>query len=247
MVLEELIKRHKRRIEAGEFTPEMLEFTRGMERLILLTLGVNYDKRFERASMPFSDSHRAKVRAWQTLVVLLDFLDPRTVYRPDRRASIKELLGTDIVTQVNKELWGVIGLNHLPTVRTYIEIVMIRFSLQWPSLSIEDPRFVKTLLDPNVKQTVASSYLTIAGFVMTRLDALAAQENNGLSSSGSSFIQLKERLLQHMSGFLTSNGAHVRCVAQYFMHLIALDPNMSKSQFNFITFNRIEPFVPEGL
>jgi hypothetical protein len=31
-------------------------------------------------------------------------------------------------------------------------------------------------------------------------------------------LALKQRLLDHMSGFLTSNGAHVRCIAQYFVH-----------------------------
>jgi len=47
-----------------------------MERLILLLIGVNYDKRFIKGQMPYSDAHRAKVRAWQTLIVLIDFLDP---------------------------------------------------------------------------------------------------------------------------------------------------------------------------
>jgi len=60
-------------------------------------------------------------------------------------------------------------LNHLPTIRHYIEIVAIRFSLTHPAISIEDPKFIKNLLDPNTKFTVASSYLVIVGFVMTRL------------------------------------------------------------------------------
>jgi hypothetical protein len=47
--------------------------------------------------------------------------------------------------------------------------VIIKFSMMFPQISIEDPLFVKTLLDINVKQTVASSYLIIAGFVMLKL------------------------------------------------------------------------------
>jgi len=37
--------------------------------------------------------------------------------------------------------------------------------------------------------------------------------------------------MEHMSGFLTSNGAHVRCIAQYFMHLISQDPYMSNLSY----------------
>jgi hypothetical protein len=43
---------------------------------------------------------------------------------------------------------------------------MVKFALMYPQHSIEDPTFIKTLLDPNVKMTVASSHLIIAGFVM---------------------------------------------------------------------------------
>jgi hypothetical protein len=108
--------------------------------------------------MPYSDGHRVKVRAWQTLVVLLEYLDPSTYSRfPHHQKFIATL---------NQYLWKVIGLNHLPSIRSYIEIFMIKFSLMYPQYSIEDPAFIKTLLDPNVKTTVASSHLIIAGFVM---------------------------------------------------------------------------------
>lgn len=72
----------------------------------------------------------------------------------------------------------------------------------YPQYSIEDPNFIKTLLDPNIKANVASSHLVIAGFVMQQLDG-----------SKHGMLQLKQKLLDHMSGFLTSNGAHVRCIA----------------------------------
>jgi hypothetical protein len=62
-------------------------------------------------------------------------------------------------------------MNHLPSIRSYIEIVMVRFALMYPQYSVEDPTFVRTLLDPNVKANVASSHLTIAGFVMTKLSS----------------------------------------------------------------------------
>jgi hypothetical protein len=69
-----------------------------MERLILLLIGVNYDKRFIKGQMPYSDAHRAKVRAWQTLIVLIDFLDPLTVYKPARSAQMK---ARDVIAEVN--------------------------------------------------------------------------------------------------------------------------------------------------
>ena len=95
---------------------------------------------------------------------------------------------------------------------------MIKFSLMYPQYSIEDPTFIKTLLDPNVKTTFASSHLIIAGFVMQRLDP----GKHGM-------LQLKQKLLEHMSGFLTSNGAHVRCIAQYFIHHLCTTDTSIKS------------------
>jgi hypothetical protein len=87
---------------------------------------------------------------------------------------------------------------------------MVKFALMFPQYSVEEPTFVRTLLDPNVKANVASSHLVIAGFVMIKLSSNSQVLHNGML--------LKQRLLEHMSGFLTSNGAHVRCVAQYFIH-----------------------------
>ena len=52
------------------------------------------------------------------------------------------------------------------TIRQYIEIVSIKFTLQYPELSIENPLFLKTLLDPNIKATVATSFLTTAGYIL---------------------------------------------------------------------------------
>ena len=75
--------------------------------------------------------------------------------------------GRDFIGEVNQHLWKVVALNHLPSTRTYIEIVAIKFTLMYPQLSIEDPLFIRTLLEPNIKVTVASSFLMIAGFVMT--------------------------------------------------------------------------------
>jgi hypothetical protein len=90
--------------------------------------------------------------------------------QPNFRALMMRVTGgQDFILEVNKHLWKIISLNHISSIRSYIELVIIKFSMMFPQISIEDPLFVKTLLDINVKQTVASSYLIIAGFVMLKL------------------------------------------------------------------------------
>lgn len=105
--------------------------------------------------------------------MLFEYLDPHVIQTPAIRAVIKEHAPQrpDIVSEVNRHLWKVIQLNHLPSVRAYIEIIVIKFTLLYPQLSLEDPHFFKLLLDPNVKTTVASSFLVISGFVMTKLNS----------------------------------------------------------------------------
>jgi hypothetical protein len=85
--------------------------------------------------MPYSEPHRFKVRIWQTLVIALDLLDPNTIYRLELRKQIREFTCRDIIQDVNKLLWKVVAQNHLATVRAYIEIVVIRFSLAHPLLT----------------------------------------------------------------------------------------------------------------
>jgi hypothetical protein len=223
IILEEMIVRNKRWVQnGGEIDNNIVTFTDGIEKLIIQLLEVNYSIKYEKASMPYSDGHRVKVRAWQTLVVLFEYLDPvKSIYSPAFRQARQQHTGEDFIAIVNKHLWSIIGLNHLPSIRSYLEIVMIKFALMYPSYSIEDPAFVRNLLDPNVKATVAPSHLVIAGFVMNKLTSDSSVLSNGLL--------LKQRLMEHMSGFLTSNGAHVRCIAQYFIHTLLTKDQQMKS------------------
>lgn len=50
-------------------------------------IDLNYSIKFVKASMPYSDGHRLKVRAWQTLVVLLEYLDPAVYTRIPHHAK----------------------------------------------------------------------------------------------------------------------------------------------------------------
>ena len=82
LILEELVNRHKRwLLQGGELDPQLLAFTDGLEKLIMWLIDLNYSIKFVKASMPYSDGHRLKVRAWQTLVVLLEYLDPAVYTR----------------------------------------------------------------------------------------------------------------------------------------------------------------------
>jgi hypothetical protein len=56
LVLEELIKRHTKEID--------MAFNEGVQKLIMWLIDINYSIKFEKASMPYSDGHRTKVRAW---------------------------------------------------------------------------------------------------------------------------------------------------------------------------------------
>ena len=173
IIIEELINRHKMHVKAGGAIDEsIVGFTDGVEKLIITLIELNYSIKIEKAAMPYSDGHRTKVRAWQTIVVLLEFIDPvKSFYNQAFRQMRQQQTGEDFVSIVNKHLWKVIGMNHLPSIRSYIEIVMVKFALMFPQYSVEDPTFVRTLLDPNVKANVASSHLVIAGFVMTKLNS----------------------------------------------------------------------------
>jgi len=217
LILEEMINRHKKWVLQGGDMLDLtvIAFTDGIEKLIVDLLELNYSIKYEKAMMPYSEAHRMKVRAWQSIVVLLEYIDPvRSIYNQPFRQARQQLTGEDFIRVVNGHLWKSVGMNHLPSIRSYIEIVMVRFALMYPEYSVEDPTFVKTLLDANVKANVASSHLTIAGFVMMKLNS-------------HTHLVLKQRLLEHMSGFLTSNGAHVRCVAQYFVHSVtSKDPQI---------------------
>ena len=142
-----------------------MEFINAMESIILDLMDQNLLPKNLRADLPYSDKHRLKTRLWQTLVVLIELLEPE-VYTPEFRQLRVQLTGRDIISEFNNRLWKIVGLAHVNTIRQYIEIVSIKFTLQYPELSIENPLFLKTLLDPNIKATVATSFLTTAGYIL---------------------------------------------------------------------------------
>ena len=150
--------------------------------------------------MPYSEKHRVKVRCWQTIIVLMEFLDPQ-LYNVNFRKMRLQQSNRDIIALFNERFWKIVGMNHLSSVRQFIEIVAIKFTKMYPEITVENPLFIKTLLDPNIKAQVASSFLVIAGYILT-------QPLNVINEN-----LLKQKIFEPLVGFLTSNSAHSRCVA----------------------------------
>lgn len=66
--------------------------------------------------------------------------------------------------------------------------------------------------------------MVIAGYILTTPLNVANE------------IQLKRNIFESLAGFLTSNSAHSRCVAQYFIYELQSNPNQS-----------YRAFIPEGM
>ena len=190
-----------------------------MKSIILDLMDQNLLPKNLRADLPYSDKDRLKAILQQTLVVLIELLEPE-VYTPEFRQLRVQLTGRDIISEFNNRLCKIFGLTHVKTIRQYIEIASIKFTLQYPELSIENPLFLKTLLDPNIKRSVAASFLTTAEYIL----------NSPLAGSNEILlINLKLKIFQHMAGFLTFKSAHARCVAQYFLGKLVTDLKTAKA------------------
>ena len=112
----------------------------------------------------------------------------------------------DIVQVILRNLWEILRGDFIPSLRQYIEIFTVKIILRFPDVALEDPKFSSTLLDPKVHRAqVSASLLIVAGFVLcSNLDTPNA-------------INFKRKIYEQMLGFTTSNSAHSRCVAQYFI------------------------------
>ena len=82
--------------------------------------------------------------------------------------------------------------------------------------------FINQLCDPNTKPQVSSSYVMIAGYCGLHLQGLE------------DLIEHKRKVFKGLLGFVASNSAHTRAMAQYFVKLMAEDP-------------QYKLFVPQGL
>ena len=110
------------------------------------------------------------------------------------------------MTFIFRFLWDILKRDFVPSIRQYIEIFSIKMILRFPDVALEDPKFSATLLDPKAhKAQVSASLLIVTGYVLcSKLETPNA-------------IGFKRKIYEQMIGFTTSNSAHCRCVAQFFI------------------------------
>jgi len=77
IILEHLVNMTKTLLLKGEeITLNLRKFIDSIENIIIGLLDINFSPKYEKADMPYSEKHRVKLRAWQTLIVLIEFIDP---------------------------------------------------------------------------------------------------------------------------------------------------------------------------
>ena len=163
------------------------------------------------------------MRYWQFLLVMIQLLDPK-IYTPAFRQARVAKTGQDIILVVMASLWKIIKKDFVPSVRQYIEIFSIKFMLRFPDVALDDPEFHSCLLDPKVhKPQVSASLLVVSGYILC----------SPLESANA--VSYKRKIFEQIVGFTTSNNAHSRCIAQYFVMKVQAD-----SQFG-------AAFIPSGV
>lgn len=81
-----------------------------------------------------------------------------------------------------------------------------------------------TLLNPNVKAQVSSSFIMVAGYCMLHTQTM----------DDSQTTHFKKMIFEALVGFCASNSAHTRCMAQHFVREL----HQSDAIFR--------PFIPQG-
>lgn len=114
--------------------------------LELLNSVVNDKDLVKELCKKYSAIHRRKVRAWQMLCILSQFIDQ------------------DIVQQVTHNLHVSLYRNNFPSVRQYLETFAIHVYLNFPSLVGQE--LVPLLRDYNMRPQALSSYVFIAANII---------------------------------------------------------------------------------
>lgn len=139
IILEELLKSHKASLSSiankTTMTQNQIDFIEAIEELSIMLLDINFDKAYLQADMPYSEKHRVKVRCWQTIIVIMEFFNP-TLYDTLFRSLRQQQSSVDVIQIFNEKFWKIVGMNHLSSVRQYLEIVAIKFTKMYPELSI---------------------------------------------------------------------------------------------------------------
>ncbi|ONK73420.1 uncharacterized protein A4U43_C04F31310 [Asparagus officinalis] len=121
----------------------------------LLDSAVNDKDLAKELYKKYSAVHRRKVRAWQMICILSNFVD------------------NDVVEDVTSKLHICLYRNNLPAVRQYLETFAIQIYLKFPNLAEE--QLIPIFYDYNMRPQALSSYVFIATNVILHADDLALQ------------------------------------------------------------------------
>ncbi|XVF10929.1 hypothetical protein REPUB_Repub07fG0225600 [Reevesia pubescens] len=187
----------------------------------------------------YSAIHRRKVRAWQMICVLSQFVDD------------------DIVEEVTHCLHMAVYRNNLPSVRQYLETFAINIYLKFPSLVAE--QLVPILRDYDMRPQALSSYVFIAanvllhaskeiqfrhldeilppilplltshhhslrGFTQVLLHQVLCKFFPPMDPRSSEFIPLEKRCFEDLKLYLAKNSDCMRLRASMEGHLDAYNP-----------------------
>ncbi|KAL1136569.1 hypothetical protein V6Z11_A12G247800 [Gossypium hirsutum] len=187
----------------------------------------------------YSAIHRRKIRAWQMICVLSQFVDD------------------DIVEEVTQCLQIALYRNNLPSVRQYLETFAINIYMKFPSLVAE--QLVPLLRDYDMRPQALSSYVFIAanvilhaskdiqlrhldellppilplltshhhslrGFTQVLLHQVLCNFFPSLDSKSSEFIPLEKRCFEDLKLYLAKNSDCMRLRASMEGYLDAYNP-----------------------
>ncbi|PPR83318.1 hypothetical protein GOBAR_AA37391 [Gossypium barbadense] len=190
----------------------------------------------------YSAIHRRKIRAWQMICVLSQFVDD------------------DIVGEVTQCLQIALYRNNLPSVRQYLETFAINIYMKFPSLVAE--QLVPLLRDYDMRPQALSSYVFIAanvilhaskdiqlrhldellppilplltshhhslrGFTQVLLHRVLCKFFPSLDSKSSEFIPLEKRCFEDLKLYLANNSDCMRLRASMEGYLDAYNPKTS--------------------
>ena len=207
MCVEGIVKNHVIALKEGLSSPQIEMTTNVLENIIRqLILSLLHDRRMDRSEQPWSDGFRLKMRTWQFLLIMIQLLD-NSIYTPAfRQARVESTGEDDILNMVMANLWLILKEDCVPAIRQYMEIYTIKFMLSFPDVAIEGENFSKVLLDPKKhKAQISASLLIVSGFILV----------SNLETPNA--VNFKRKIYDQMLGFCTSNSAHSRCIAQYFI------------------------------
>ncbi|TVU48714.1 hypothetical protein EJB05_08359 [Eragrostis curvula] len=126
--------------------------------LELLESAVNDKDLSKELYKKYSSVHRRKVRVWQMICVLSNYVDD------------------DIVGEVTSSIHICLYRNNLPAVRQYLETFTILIYLKFPMLAEE--QLIPIFHDKGMRQQALSSYVFIAANVIVHSRDLATQLNH---------------------------------------------------------------------